>query len=124
MRGHLGVDDAAAGGHELEVAGVDGAFVAGEVFVVDGAAEEVGYCFLAAVRVVREASAWCNRKVVEHKEWAEVAEFGRSDRSSDCSSSAFGLFDGLEDLCDATGLRRGGCEGRVVGRDDREADEC
>lgn len=41
--------DAAIGGHELEVAGVDGAGVAGEVFMVDGASEEVGYCFLAAV---------------------------------------------------------------------------
>lgn len=50
------MDDAAAGGHELEVAGVDGALVAGEVFVVDGAREEVCDCFLATVRVVGEAS--------------------------------------------------------------------
>ena len=36
---------------------MDGACVAGEVFVVDGAAEEVGYCFLAAVGVIGEACA-------------------------------------------------------------------
>lgn len=40
------MDDSAAGGHELEIAFVDCTFVAGEVFVVDGAFEEVGYCFL------------------------------------------------------------------------------
>jgi len=122
--GHLGVYDSTAGCHELEVAGVDGAFVAGEVFVVDGAAEEVGYCFLAAVGVVWETCAGGDGEVVEHEERAEVTEFGRSDGSSHCGSSAFGLFDGLEDLGDATGLGRGGCEGRVVGRDDREANEC
>jgi hypothetical protein len=37
----------------LEVAGFDGAGVAGEVFVVDGAGKEVGDGFLAAVGV------WC-----------------------------------------------------------------
>ena len=51
---HFGVHDALSRCHELEIPGVDGACVAGEVFVVDGAAEEVGYCFLAAVRVVGE----------------------------------------------------------------------
>ena len=61
---HLGVYDAAAGGHELEVAGVDGAFVAGEVFVVDGAAEEICDCLLAAVGVVWEACAGSDGEVV------------------------------------------------------------
>lgn len=50
LAGHLGVDDAAAGGHELEVALVEGAAVAGEVFVVDDAFEEVCDCFLTTVR--------------------------------------------------------------------------
>lgn len=49
LAGHLGVDDAAAGRHELEVAFVEGAGVAGEVFVVDDAFEEVCDCFLATV---------------------------------------------------------------------------
>lgn len=51
--GHLGVHDSAAGGHELKVTGVDGAGVAGEVFVVDGASEEVSYRFLATARAAR-----------------------------------------------------------------------
>ncbi|KAK4667079.1 LOW QUALITY PROTEIN: hypothetical protein QC763_0053680 [Podospora pseudopauciseta] len=41
LAGHLGVHDAFAGGHELEVARVEGAAVAGEVFVVHAAGEEV-----------------------------------------------------------------------------------
>lgn len=49
LAGHLGVDDAAAGGHELEVAFVEGAAVAGEVFVVDNAFEEVRDGFLTTV---------------------------------------------------------------------------
>jgi hypothetical protein len=43
LAGHLGVHYAFACGHELQVAGFDGAGVAGEVFVVDAALEEVGY---------------------------------------------------------------------------------
>ena len=103
---------------------MDSALVASEVFVVDGATEQVGHCLLAAMGVIREASARSNGEVVEHEEWAEIAESGCSDGSSDCSSGTFGLFNGLEDLSDATGLGRGGCERRVVGRNDREADEC
>jgi hypothetical protein len=48
---HLGVHDAPARGHELQVAGFDGPGVAGEVFVVDGAGEEVGDGFLPAVGI-------------------------------------------------------------------------
>lgn len=43
---------------------MDGAFVAGKVFVIDGAAEEVGDCFLAAVRVIGEARARGDGEVV------------------------------------------------------------
>ena len=64
LSGHLGVYDASSCRHELEVACVNGAFVAGEVFVVDGAAEEVCDCFLAAVGVVREACAGSDGEVV------------------------------------------------------------
>lgn len=117
------MNNATAGSHELEVTSVDGAFVAGEVFMIDGAAEEISDCFLATVGVVREASARSNREVVEHEERTEVTESGRSNRTSHCSTGAFGLFNGLENLCNATGLGRGGCERRVVGRDDRKADE-
>jgi len=43
---------------------VNSAFVAGKVFVVDGAAEMVGDCFLAAVRVIGEACARGDGEVV------------------------------------------------------------
>jgi hypothetical protein len=48
----------------LEVTSVDRAFVAGEVFMVDSAAEEVCDCFLTAVGVVWEACAGSDGKVV------------------------------------------------------------
>lgn len=47
--GHLGVDDAPAGRHELKVAGGEGTAVAGEVLVVDAALHEVGDGLLATV---------------------------------------------------------------------------
>lgn len=50
--GHLSVDDATAGGHELEVAFVEGATLAGEVFVLGATAEDVCDCFLATMRAV------------------------------------------------------------------------
>lgn len=70
--------DPSACGHELQIAGLDGAGVSGEILVVDGAGEDVGYCFLAPVRVVGEAGAGGDAEVVEHEEGGEVAEFGRS----------------------------------------------
>ena len=48
--GHLGVDDAPAGRHELQVTGAEGALIAGEVFVVHAALQEVGYRLLTPMR--------------------------------------------------------------------------
>lgn len=50
---HLRMHDSAAGGHELKITGVNGAGVSGEVFMVDGASEEVSYSFLATACAVR-----------------------------------------------------------------------
>lgn len=47
---HLGVDDATAGGHELQVARVEGSAVACEILMVDNSVEEVCDCLLATVR--------------------------------------------------------------------------
>lgn len=47
---HLGVHDAPPGRHELQVSRRQGAAVAGKVFVVDAALEEVRDCFLTTVR--------------------------------------------------------------------------
>lgn len=70
---HLGMHDSPAGRHELQVSRLDGAFVAGKVFVVDGPREQVSNCFLAAVWVVWEAGARADAEVVEHQERSEVA---------------------------------------------------
>lgn len=50
LAGHLGVDDASAGGHELQVARVKGSGVACEVFMVDDSVKEVCDCLLATMR--------------------------------------------------------------------------
>lgn len=60
--------------------------------MVDGAVEEVGDCFLAAVGVVREPGAGGAGEVVKHEKGGEVAEFGGADCASDSSTHAFGLF--------------------------------
>lgn len=120
---HLGVHDALAGRHELQVACGDGAGVPGEVFVVDAALEEVGDGFLAAVGasswkerrealvsmpglacvaetrgerdiLIGEPGAGLDREVVEHQEGAEVAEGWRADGAPDASARSLGLLDG------------------------------
>ena len=53
--GHFLMDDAAAGGHPLHVAGGDGAVVAHAVAVFDGAGEDVGDGLDAAMRMPGEA---------------------------------------------------------------------
>ena len=65
---HLRVHYPPSGCHELQVAGADGALVSGEVFMVDRAGEEVGYCFLPAMGVVGESGTRVDREVVEHEE--------------------------------------------------------
>lgn len=70
LAGHLGVDDAAAGGHELQVAGAQGALVPGEVLVVDAALEEVGDGLLSTVRaaIFQLLAGWlCIKKKKKRK---------------------------------------------------------
>lgn len=119
--------DAAAGGHELQVAWANGAFVPGKIFVVDATGEQVGDCFLAAVGVVRETCAAADGEVIQHEEGAEVAQFGGADGPADARAGAFGFFDGQEDLTDCAGDghigegeddRLGMCEGRDGGGGD------
>ena len=53
--GHFLMHDTAAGGHPLNIAGAQAAFVAQRVRVIDGAGEHVGNGLDAPVRVPREA---------------------------------------------------------------------
>lgn len=48
------MDYTSTGGHELEVTGLDGAFVACEVFMIDSAVEEISDRFLSSVWMIRE----------------------------------------------------------------------
>lgn len=136
---HFGVHDPATGGHELQVALVYGAAVAGEIFVVDGAREEVGDCFLAAgkivsdvdfvglgeergclpMRMVRETCAWWNGKVVKHQEGREVAQLRRADGAAHAGACTLRLLNGQERFLDLAWRRRG----QWLVRDDGEATE-
>ena len=66
-------------GHELQVPGFNCPRVAGKVFVVHGAFEQVCDGLLPAVRVVGETGARRDGEVVEHEEGGEVSELGRAD---------------------------------------------
>jgi len=121
---HLGVHDAAAGGHELQVAGPDGAAVAGKVLVVDAARQQVRDGLLAAVRMVREACPRADGEVVEHQERAEVAQLGRADRAPHARPGALGLLDGQEGHADRAGDHLGVVAGPVCGeRPERGGEE-
>ena len=99
---HLGVHDAAAGRHELQVARLDGAAVAGEVLVVDGAVQQVCDGLLAAVGVVGEAGARLDAEVVEHEEGREVAQLRGADGAAHLGAGALGRLDGEEGLLDTS----------------------
>ena len=53
------MDDAAAGGHPLDLAGVDASTVAEAVAVLDRSCQDIGNCFDAPVRV-----PWKSRQVI------------------------------------------------------------
>ena len=100
---HLRVHDALARGHELQIPGSNGALVSGEILMVHAAGKQVCDGLLAAVRVVRETGAFADGEMVEHEEWAEVAEFHGANGAAHAGTGAFALFNGQEGLADCTG---------------------
>lgn len=119
--------DATARGHELEIASLYGALIAGEVFVVNGSGEEVcdgllttmGVWGFVSVSIRRDAagvevltiwkaSTWRNCKVVEHEERTEVSQFRSPYTSPHSCARTFRLFNGEERFGDLA--RRGCCE--------------
>lgn len=66
------MDDAAAGGHDLNFAGVDDSLVAEVVAVLDGAIENVGDDLHLLVRMAGEALAGLDGVVVEDAQGAPV----------------------------------------------------
>ena len=91
--GHFLVDDAAARGHPLDVARGDGAAVAHAVAVLDGAGEDVGDGFDAAVGVPREAGEVVLgdvvAEIVEEEERVEVGGVAEAERAAQVNARAF-----------------------------------
>lgn len=108
---HLGVHDALARRHELQIARLERALVAGKVFVVEGALEQVRDRLLAPVRMIREARSGRDREVVEHQERREVSKAWRPDGAPHPRSDALGLLNCQERLADRAWDRHscGGC---------------
>ena len=91
--GHFLVDDAAAGGHPLDVAGGDGAVVAHAVAVLDGAGEHVGDGLDAAMRMPGEAGEVVLgdvvAEVVEQEERIEVGGVAEAEGAAEMDAGAF-----------------------------------
>ena len=91
--GHFLVDDAAAGGHPLDVAGGDGAAVAHAVAVLDGAGKNVGDGLDAAVRMPWEAGEIILgnvvAEVVEQQEGIEIGSVAEAKRAAEMHAGAF-----------------------------------
>src|SRR5271156_3248955 len=87
------MDDAAAGGHPLDVAGGDGAFVTHAVAVVDGTGEDVGDGLDAAVGMPGEAGeivlGHVVAEVVEEEERIEVGSVAEAEGAAEMDPGAF-----------------------------------
>ena len=90
---HLLVNDAAPGGHPLDVAGADGAAVAHAVAVLHRSRQDVGDRLDSAVRMPREARQVILRnviaEVVEQEEWVEVGRIAEPERAAQTHARAF-----------------------------------
>ena len=104
--GHFLVDDAAAGGHPLDVARFDGAVVADAVGVVDGAGEDVGDGFDAAMRVPGEAGEVVGgdvvAEIVEQEEGVEIGGVAEAERAAEVDAGAFHGGLGFDDFVDGS----------------------
>ncbi len=91
--GHLLVDDAAARGHPLHVAGADRAMVAHAVAMLDGPGQHVRDGLDAAVRMPRKARQIILRNViaeiVEQQERIEVGGVAETERAAQMHARAF-----------------------------------
>ena len=104
--GHFLVNDAAAGGHPLHVAGGDGAVVAHAVAVFDGSGENVGDGLDAAMRMPRESGEVVLgdvvAEVVEEQERIEILGVAEAERAAQMDSGAFERGLGLDKALDGS----------------------
>ncbi len=91
--GHFLVNDAAAGGHPLDVARGDGSAVADAVGVVDRAGEDVGDGLDAAMRVPGESGEVVFgdvvAEVVEEEEGIELGGVAETEGAAEMHSGTF-----------------------------------
>ena len=91
--GHFLMDDAAAGGHPLDVARRDGAAVAHAVAVLDGSRENISDGLDPAVGMPGEAGEIIVgnvvTKVVEQQEWIEIGCVAKTKRPAEMNAGAF-----------------------------------
>ena len=102
--GHFLVDDAAAGGHPLHVAGGDGAAVPHAVAVFDGSGEDVGDGLDAAVRMPGKSGKIVLgnvvAEIVEEQEGIEVMRVAETESAAEMDSGAFERGFGLDEALD------------------------
>jgi NAD(P)H-hydrate repair Nnr-like enzyme with NAD(P)H-hydrate epimerase domain len=91
--GHFLVEDAAAGGHPLDIAGGHFAFVAERIAVLDGTGEDVGDGLDAAVRVPGETFEVVLRvlvaEVIEEEERIEIFGFAEAEGALEADACSF-----------------------------------
>src|SRR5262249_40219005 len=79
------MDNAAAGGHPLHIAGSDGAVIADAVAMLHRSSQHVGNCFNAAVWMPREAFQVVFRhvvaKIVEQQKGIEIRRVAETERA-------------------------------------------
>src|SRR2546423_6878190 len=99
--GHFLVEDAAAGGHPLDVAGAHAAAIAETVAVVDGAGEHVGDRLDAAMRMPRKPGEIVvgvfAAEIVEQQERIEIARVAEAEGAAELHAGAFESGFGFDD---------------------------
>ncbi len=104
--GHFLVDDAAAGGHPLHVAGGDGAVVAHAVAVFDGSGQDVGDGLDAAMRMPGKSGEIILgnivAEIVEEQERIEVVGVAEAEGAAQMHSGAFERGLGLDEALDGS----------------------
>src|ERR1700736_76233 len=90
---HLLMDDAASGGHPLDVARGNSAMIAHAIAVFHGSCQDVCYCLDSAMRVPRKTRQIVLgnviAEVVEKKKRVEVGGVAESERAAQVHTRAF-----------------------------------
>jgi hypothetical protein len=95
------VEDAAAGGHPLDVAGAEASVVSETVAMIDRASQDVGNRFDAAMRMPRESRqvivGVVVPEIVQEQKWIEFRGVPESECASQPYAGAFHRGFGLND---------------------------